>query len=74
MTDILASVTSANARWFAVMGDLPLRSVFEGALGLPSGLGKLDLDQQLDTFKDKFSAVFGTDDLAVLESPRHKRS
>ena len=67
--DIFDSVTSANARWFAVMGDLPLRSVFEGALGLPSSLGKLDLDQQLETFKDKFSAVFETDDLTVLKDP-----
>jgi hypothetical protein len=69
MADIFDSVTSRDARWFAVMGDLPLRSVFEGALGLPTGLGKLDLDQQLETFKSKFSDIFGTEDLAVLEDP-----
>jgi hypothetical protein len=67
MSDILATVTSPEARWFAVMGDLPLRSVFEGALGLPRDIGKLNLDQQLDTFKTRFSNIFGTDDLAVLK-------
>lgn len=66
LSDIFATVTSPDARWFAVMGDLPLRSVFEGALGLPQGLGKLDLDQQLDTFKSRFAATFGTEDLSVL--------
>jgi len=50
-----------------VMGDLPLRSVFEGALGLPSSLGKLDLDQQLDTFKARFESAFGTTDLSILD-------
>lgn len=67
LADIFDSVTSADARWFAVMGDLPLRSVFEGALGLPSSLGKLDLDQQLETFTTRFESVFGTTDLSVLD-------
>lgn len=67
LADIFDSVSSVDARWFAVMGDLPLRSVFEGALGLPSSLGKLDLDQQLDTFKARFESAFGTTDLSVLD-------
>lgn len=66
MADIFATVTSPDARWFAVMGDLPLRGVFEGALGLPRGIGKLDLDLQLENFKSRFSEVFGTEDLSVL--------
>lgn len=72
MSDIFATVSSSDARWFAVMGDLPIRSVFEGALGLPSGLGRLDLDQQLDTFKARFSDVFGTEDLTVINDPAEK--
>jgi hypothetical protein len=66
LADIFDSVTANDARWFAVMGDLPLRSVFEGALGLPRDLGKLDLDQQIGVFKSRFSNVFGTEDLATL--------
>jgi hypothetical protein len=66
MADIFATVSSPDARWFAVMGDLPLRGVFEGALGLPREIGKLDIDLQLDTFKSRFSEVFGTTDLGVL--------
>lgn len=66
LADIFATVTSPDARWFAVMGDLPLRSVFEGALGLPRGIGKLDLDLQLETFKTRFADIFGSEDLSVL--------
>jgi hypothetical protein len=69
LSDIFATVTSPDARWFAVMGDLPLRSVFEGALGLPKGIGKLDIDQQLDSFKTRFADVFGTEDLSALSDP-----
>jgi hypothetical protein len=68
LADIFATVTAPDARWFAVMGDLPLRSVLEGALGLPASIGKLDIDRQLDTFRSRFSGVFGTGDLAVLSS------
>jgi hypothetical protein len=66
LADIFQTVTSNDARWFAVMGDLPLRSVFEGALGLPRDLGKLDLDQQIGVFKSRFASVFGTENLATL--------
>jgi hypothetical protein len=67
LADIFDSVESEDARWFAVMGNLPLRSVFEGALGLPKSIGQLDLDRQLDSFKARFADVFETEDLSVLQ-------
>jgi hypothetical protein len=45
------------------MGNAPLRKVFETALGLPSSIAGIDLDQQLQTFKERSNAVFGTRDL-----------
>lgn len=50
---------SDNARWFTVMGNPPLRQVFETALGLPSSFGKLDIDRQLETLRDKTERALG---------------
>lgn len=50
---------SENARWFLVMGNPPLRKVVETAFNLPSSLGRLELDQQLAIFKEKYRAQFG---------------
>jgi len=60
LKDITSQSTSETAQWFTMMGTPPLRKVFETALGLPSSLARIDLDQQLSTFQDKSQAVFGT--------------
>jgi hypothetical protein len=61
----LAGKSSGNdTKWFSVMGSRPLRQVFETALGLPSSLAALDIDQQLAVFKDKTERLFGSDDIA----------
>lgn len=46
--------------WFVIMGNPPLRRVFETALGLPTSFGAIDIDKQLDVFRDKSLRVFGT--------------
>jgi len=54
---------SADAKWYLVMGSSPLREVFETALALPSGFGQLDLDQQLEVFRDKTTSLLGNGDI-----------
>ncbi|MBE9635902.1 DUF1217 domain-containing protein [Salipiger mangrovisoli] len=66
LPEIASSEVADDTKWFRIMGNQPLRTVFEGALGLPDSLGQLDIDQQLEIFRDKASARFGSDDLAVL--------
>ncbi len=53
--------SSENAKWFTIMGSTPLRSAFQTALGLPSSVATLDLDQQLTAFKARAKATFGSD-------------
>lgn len=61
----LASVDQSNdAMWFTIMGDPPMRQLFEKALNLPEAFGQIDIDQQLDVFKDRAQSVFGTDEIA----------
>lgn len=61
--------STENAKWFSVLGNAGLRRVFEKALGLPTGLGALDLDQQLGVFKDKARAQLGSDAMAQFSDP-----
>ena len=63
------SGSSENSKWFTVMGNVPLRRVFEKALGLPSSLGVLDLDKQLEAFKAKAKSQLGSDAIAQFTDP-----
>lgn len=49
-----------DAAWFTVMGTPAVREVFEKALGLPSETVGVDIDRQLDMFRDKSQKLFGT--------------
>jgi hypothetical protein len=61
----LASASrSKNALWFSVMGNPPLRKVFETALGLPESFGALDLDRQLEVFREKTDRALGAGEIA----------
>lgn len=60
---------SENAMWFTVMGNAPLRNVFETALGLPSSFGSLDLDKQLEVFRDRAERQFGVKDIVQFADP-----
>lgn len=53
--------------WFEAMGDLPVRAVLEGAFGLPSSFGTLDIDQQRDSMQDKMRVLLGSSSLAVFK-------
>jgi hypothetical protein len=45
--EIVADDASETTRWLRILGDPPLRRVFEVALGLPESFAQLDLDRQL---------------------------
>ena len=66
---LVAKDTSNDAKWYAIMGQAPLRKVFEVALGLPDSFAALDLDQQLRTFKSRADNFFGSPDLSTFTSP-----
>lgn len=55
--------------WFSVMGNEPIRAVIEGALGLPSEFGALDVDKQQEVLRDKTLSTFGDTSLAVFNDP-----
>ena len=69
LSDIAALDTTDNGKWYSVMGQPPVRAVFEAALGLPASVGALGLDQQLTAFRDKASSRFGDGEVAQFADP-----
>ena len=72
LSDIADDNTSADAKWFAVMGSSPLRGVFEKALGFPDSFGRIDIDQQLTQFRDRAQSVFGTEEVVDFLEPENE--
>ncbi len=66
---VLETTTTDDGMWFSIMGNPPLRRVFETALGLPASIGALDLDLQLTGFRDKALAAFGDGEVAQFSDP-----
>jgi len=67
--EVIESSSNQDAQWFSVMGNPPLREVFETALGLPSSIGAIDIDVQLEAFKQGAQRNFGTDQLSEIANP-----
>ncbi|MEL6883407.1 MAG: DUF1217 domain-containing protein [Pseudomonadota bacterium] len=69
LPDVVGTDASEASKWFSIMGQPPLRSLFETALGLPSGFGQADIDQQLAVFQDRAERLFSVTDPADLADP-----
>lgn len=67
--DILEQNSTNTGRWFSIMGNAPLRSVFQTALGLPSSIASIDLDQQREIFEERAASILGSGDVASLADP-----
>ena len=66
---ILEKTNTPDGKWYSVMGNPPLRKVFETALGLPPSFGTLDLDLQLSGFRERAQAVFGDSEVDQFSAP-----
>ena len=59
LATLARSTSSEDTKWFSILGNSALKQVFTKALGLPSSISSVDLDQQLAVFKAKADALFG---------------
>ncbi len=69
MPDIAKQAGKDETRWLKIMGNPPLRQVFETALGLPTGFAQADLDTQVAEFSDRAKRQLGLDSLSSLSDP-----
>lgn len=67
--DVISSVEANDSRWFAVLGNAPLRQVVQTAFGLPTAIAAVDLDQQLETFKERSESILGTSEVGDFADP-----
>ncbi|WP_242494157.1 DUF1217 domain-containing protein [Salipiger sp. IMCC34102] len=70
LSQIVEKTRTNDGRWFAIMGDPPVRAVMEKALNLPGSLAQIDIDLQLEAFKTSAKKTFGTDQVADLQSDK----
>ncbi len=59
VSDLASSTASDTTKWYKVMGNTALATVFQKALNLPSSVASLDVDQQLAIYQSKAKDVFG---------------
>lgn len=69
LPEVVGTDASDASKWFSIMGQPPLRSLFETALGLPAAFGQVDIDQQLGVFQDRAERIFGVTEPAELADP-----
>ena len=69
LASLAKSTTSEETKWFTVMGNTPLRQVFQTAFGLPTAFAAIDLDQQLETLRSKADQAFGDRSMAQFADP-----
>ena len=66
MPDIAKLTGKDETRWLKIMGNPPMRQVFETALGLPPSFAQADLDTQVGEFSDRAKRQLGLDSLSDL--------
>ena len=66
IADIAGANLPGRTGWFRVLGSKPLMRVIEGAYGLPSGFGNIDIDRQADMLAERTRALFGGASPAVF--------
>ncbi|WP_299204160.1 DUF1217 domain-containing protein [uncultured Tateyamaria sp.] len=69
LPDVVQGSGTDAAKWFSIMGQPPLRTLFETALGLPQAFGQIDIDQQLSVFQDRSERALGVSDPADFADP-----
>lgn len=66
--NLITNGSDAQTNMYRVLGSVPVRTVLETALGLPSDVSQLDIDQQVEIFQDALQSSFRIDDVNDLTS------
>lgn len=67
--ELANNTSSERTKWFEVMGQPPLRQLFETAFNLPASFSQIDIDQQQQLLSDYSRKHFGTSDPAKFADP-----
>ncbi|MFQ5562740.1 MAG: DUF1217 domain-containing protein [Parvularculaceae bacterium] len=53
------------------MGRLPVRTLLGTAFGLPDSVAQLDIDRQLEIFRDKMRSLYGESEITAFKDPKN---
>ncbi|MGB0959130.1 MAG: DUF1217 domain-containing protein [Halocynthiibacter sp.] len=73
ISKIANTTGSDTTKWLTVMGNPPLRKVFEVSFNLPSSFSALDLDKQIEIFQDRAQARFQQSDISQFSDPEKQQ-
>ena len=69
VAEMASAATSENTKWYTILGQAPLRELFQTALGLPDSFGQADLDLQLGVFQDRLQSMTGSSSISQFSDP-----
>ncbi len=69
LPELAKSSSGDSAKWFTVLGNAPLRRIFEKSFGLPPSFGAIDIDKQVETLKERTKATFGDSSINQFSDP-----
>ena len=69
LADLATESGEERTKWFTMMGQPPLRQFFETALGLPRGFGQIDIDQQMEVFRERTGSLTGNNAMSQFTDP-----
>ena len=69
ISEVITEGATDDTIIFRILGNVPMRSVLETALSIPSDIGQLDLDRQAEVFKDRLRSQMGISSLQELKDP-----
>ncbi|HCQ65913.1 MAG TPA: flagellar protein [Rhodobacteraceae bacterium] len=67
--EIVGGDNTANGKWYSVLGNEPLLTVFQTALNIPKDASSLDLDSQVEYMREHAAAVFGDAEVDQFSDP-----
>lgn len=68
IVDLVGVGSSDAAILFRLLGNVPVRTILEGALNLTASMRSLPIERQADILKDRLQSVLGVQDLSDLTS------
>lgn len=66
LPELASGTSSDNTKWYSVIGSKTMSAVMRTAMGLPESVASLDVDQQLEIYKQKSEKVFGTSEFSTF--------
>lgn len=69
LPELAGKTASDAAKWYTILGSSALSKVFQGALGLPSSFGALDIDMQVSMLERKSRQILSVGSPSQLGEP-----